>query len=101
MLDPKTLGLPYARLSDLQIDTPDAAAEALRLIFAGEKGPRRDIALLNSAAALVVAGACHDLPHGLVTATETVDDGLAEKTLATLVNCSNDERSQKPEAASQ
>lgn len=89
MLDPKTLGLPYARLSDLQADSVDAAAETLRLIFAGEKGPRRDIALLNAAAALVVAGACRDLPHGLITAAETVDDGLAEKTLDTLVRCSN------------
>jgi anthranilate phosphoribosyltransferase len=88
-LDPKTLGLPYARLSDLQVDSVDSAAETLRLIFAGEKGPRRDIALLNAAAALVVAGACRDLPHGLITATETVDDGLAEKTLETLVQCSN------------
>ena len=89
MLDPKTLGLPYARLSDLQVDSVDSAAEALRLIFAGEKGPRRDIVLLNAAAALVVAGACRDLPHGLITATETVDDGLAQKTLETLVRCSN------------
>jgi anthranilate phosphoribosyltransferase len=89
MLDPKSLGLPYARLSDLQVDSVDGAAEALRLIFAGEKGPRRDIALLNAAAALVVAGACRDLPHGLITAAETVDDGLAEKTLQVLIHCSN------------
>lgn len=89
VLDPKTLGLPYARLSDLQVDSPDQAAEALRVLFAGEKGPRRDIALLNAAAALVVAGACRDLPHGLVTAAETVDDGLAEKTLQALVRLSN------------
>ncbi len=89
MLDPKTLGIPYARLNDLQVDSVDTSAEALRLIFAGEKGPRRDIALLNAAAALVVAGACRDLPHGLITAAETVDDGLAERTLATLIRCSN------------
>src|SRR5438105_3252833 len=38
-LDPGTLGLPYARLSDLAVSTVDEAAEALRGIFAGEKGP--------------------------------------------------------------
>src|SRR3954454_6113189 len=38
ILDPKTLGLPYARLSELQVDSVDSAAETLRLIFAGEKG---------------------------------------------------------------
>src|SRR5438105_2113855 len=56
-LDPRTLGLPYARLSDLQVETAEQGAEALRVILAGDKGPRRDIALLNAAAALVIAGA--------------------------------------------
>ncbi|HEX3355919.1 MAG TPA: anthranilate phosphoribosyltransferase [Tepidisphaeraceae bacterium] len=89
MLDPKTLGLPYARLSDLQTENVGQSAEALRLILAGEKGPRRDIALLNAAAALVVAGACRDLPHGLVSAAEAVDEGAAAKTLQNLIRCSN------------
>jgi anthranilate phosphoribosyltransferase len=35
-LDPRTLGLPYARLSDLQIETADQAAEALRLTAPSE-----------------------------------------------------------------
>jgi anthranilate phosphoribosyltransferase len=88
-LDPRSLGLPYARLSDLQVETVDQAAEALRLILGGEKGPRRDIALLNAAAALVVAGASPDLPHAMMTATDSVDDGLANRTLQMLIRCSN------------
>lgn len=88
-LDPRSLGLPYARLSDLQVSTAEQSAEVLRSIFAGEKGPPRDIALLNAAAALVVAGNARDLPHGLAVAAETVDDGLAEKTLETLVRITN------------
>jgi anthranilate phosphoribosyltransferase len=87
-LDPKSLGLPYARLSDLQVDTTDAAAEALLGILRGERGPRRDIALLNAAAALVVAGASPDLPHGVAVAAEAIDDGSVERTLGTLVRCS-------------
>jgi anthranilate phosphoribosyltransferase len=88
-LDPRSLGLPYARLSDLQIETVDQAAEALRLILAGESGPRRDIALLNAAAALVVAGASTDLAHAMSIAAETVDQGLAQRTLDALVRASN------------
>jgi len=89
-LDPRTLGLPYARLSDLQVETADQGAEALRLILAGEKGPRRDIALLNAAAALVIAGFSADLPHAMNIAADAVDDGLAQKTLEKLVRYSNE-----------
>src|SRR6059058_3354562 len=46
-LDPRDLGLEYARLSDLTVASVDEAAEALRGIVAGERGPRRDIAVLN------------------------------------------------------
>jgi anthranilate phosphoribosyltransferase len=88
-LDPRALGLPYARLSDLQVSTAEQSAEVLRSIFAGEKGPARDIVLLNSAAALAIAGKARDLPHALVVAAETIDDGLVEKTLQSLVQLTN------------
>jgi anthranilate phosphoribosyltransferase len=87
-LDAKSLGLPYARLSDLRIETSDAAADALRGIFRGERGPRRDIAVLNAAAALVVAGASPDLPHALALASDAIDSGSADWTLRTLIACS-------------
>jgi anthranilate phosphoribosyltransferase len=87
-LDPATLGLPYARLSDLAVSSVDEAAEALRSIFAGEKGPRRDIAALNAAAALVVAGSAADLATGLARAQEAIHSGQARQTLAALVRCS-------------
>jgi anthranilate phosphoribosyltransferase len=88
-LDPRQLGLPYARLSDLQVGNVDQAAEALLQVFAGEKGPRRDIALLNAAAALVIAGAAADLPAGLARAAVAVDSGHAASTLEALRQCSN------------
>jgi anthranilate phosphoribosyltransferase len=87
-LDPRALGLPYARLSDLQVETIDQAAEAMTVVLSGEKGPRRDIALLNAAAALVIAGACPDVPHGLSVAADVLDDGSALQTLQTLARCS-------------
>ena len=89
-LEAKSLGLPYARLSDLQVESTEAAADALLGIVRCERGPRRDIALLNAAAALVVSGASADLPHGLSIAAEVVDDGRASQTLETLIRCSHE-----------
>jgi anthranilate phosphoribosyltransferase len=88
--DPKTLGLPYARLSDLQVNSVEEAADALRSVLRGETGPRRDIALLNAAAALVIAGSSHDLAHGLAEAAEAIDSGRATQTLETLVRSTNE-----------
>jgi len=84
-LDPKDLGLPYAQLSDLQVSSVDEAAEAIRRLLAGEKGPRRDIAILNAAAALVIAGKADSLTRGLELAAHAIDSGGAEKTLASII----------------
>jgi anthranilate phosphoribosyltransferase len=63
----------------------DAAhnAAALRALLQGEHGPYRDAALLNAAAALLVAGAVSDLREGVEEAAETIDRGLANA----LLNC--------------
>jgi len=84
-LDPRDTGLPYARLSDLQVDGVEASASAIRAIFAGEKSPRRDIALLNSAAALVIAGSATDLRHGISLGADAIDSGRVKATLDALV----------------
>src|SRR5258706_2128950 len=87
-LDPRSLGLEYARLSDLVVSTVDEAADALRRVFAGEPGPRRDIAALNAGAALVVAGRANDLAEGLALASAALANGSAQRTLETLIRCS-------------
>ena len=62
----------------------DAAANAAlaRAVLAGEPGPRRDAALLNAAAALVVAGRTGGLRDGMAQAAEAVDSGRAADVLA-------------------
>jgi anthranilate phosphoribosyltransferase len=89
-LDPVAMGMPYGRLSDLQVNGVGESAAAIRAILDGEAGPRRDIALLNAGAALVVAGKVIDLPHGIATAAEAIDSGKGKATLAALVRASND-----------
>lgn len=87
-LDPRDLGIEYARLSDLQVDSADQSADALRRVFAGEKGPRYDICALNAAAALVVAERASDLKQGLDLARQALDGGAVRKTLDQLVRAS-------------
>jgi anthranilate phosphoribosyltransferase len=84
-LDPRELGLPNARLSDLQVHSVDEAAEAVRSVLSGNKGPMRDIALLNAAAAIHLAGAASGLAEGLVKASHAVDSGTAQRTLDLLI----------------
>ena len=76
-LDPAKLGLAYARLSDLQVSSVDEAADMLRMVMQGTIGPMRDIALLNAAAGLVIAGKCRELKDGLILAADAVDGGKA------------------------
>src|SRR5688572_22601859 len=47
-LDPKDLGLPYARLSDLQVNSVDESADVISRVLIGELGPPRDITVLNA-----------------------------------------------------
>jgi anthranilate phosphoribosyltransferase len=87
-LDPASLGMDYAKLSDLQVHTLDEAAEAIKLILSGKKGPMRDIAQLNAAAGLVIAGKCQKLSQGIEIAGVALDSGAAKRTLDILVECS-------------
>lgn len=87
-LDPASLGIDYAKLSDLQVHSLDDAAEAIKVILSGAKGPMRDIAQLNAAAGLVIAEKCRELSQGIEIAGVAIDSGQAKRTLAALVECS-------------
>ncbi|MFQ6058017.1 MAG: anthranilate phosphoribosyltransferase [Anaerolineae bacterium] len=84
-LDPRELGLPRARLEDLRGGSPEQNAAITQAILSGEPGPRRNVVLLNAAAALVAGGRAADLREGLARATEAVDSGAALRTLERLV----------------
>jgi anthranilate phosphoribosyltransferase len=73
---PEEAGLKRACLSDLAGATTAAEnAGVLNRIFEGESSPRRDIVLLNAAAALVVAGVATDLKDGVERGAEAIDSG--------------------------
>ena len=75
-LRPEALGLDLAPVKALEAgcDARENAA-ILRAVFAGERGPRRDVVLLNSAAVLVVAAVATDMAHGVKMAAATIDAG--------------------------
>jgi anthranilate phosphoribosyltransferase len=71
------LGLNRVSLGDLQGGDPAENAEIITSILKGEKGPKRDIVLLNAAAGIVVGGKASTLEDGLLLAAESVDSGAA------------------------
>ncbi len=66
-VDPLALGLAPARLSDLLGGDAATNADLARRVLDGDKGPHRDIVLLNAAAGLLVGGAVSSLAEGIVT----------------------------------
>ncbi len=86
---PEDAGLARAKTEELKGGNPDFNAQALRAVLAGEKGAYRDIALLNAAAALVVADKAKTLKEGVALGAKALDDGSAKATLDTLVAVSN------------
>ncbi len=86
---PADAGLPTADLADLKGGDAEFNAKALRGLLDGEKSAYRDIAILNSAAALIVAGKADDLRSGAEMATASIDEGRAGERLRKLVELSN------------
>lgn len=91
VITPEELGLARCQKADLVGGTPQENAEITRAILAGEKGPKRDAVLLNSAAALKIAGKVSDLKAGIALAAETIDSGAAKAQLEQFIRLTNEE----------
>ena len=88
-MTPEDAGLARAGLEDLKGGEPEENAQAIRDLLKGEKGPYRDIVLLNAAAALKLAGLAQDLKSGVALAADAIDEGRAQAALDALVRASN------------
>jgi anthranilate phosphoribosyltransferase len=80
-LDPADQGLARASADDLAGGDPTVSAQIATAILGGQKGPRRDVVLLNVGAALEVAGHVPTLDEGIAAAAAAIDDGSAAATL--------------------
>ncbi len=85
---PEDFGMPRASIGDLQGGDRAQNAQIIRAILDGEPGPKRDIVLMNAAAALVAGGKARDLKEGVALAARSIDSGAARGRLQALVDLS-------------
>jgi anthranilate phosphoribosyltransferase len=90
-LDPESLGLARAQPEALRGGTPAENAALLREILAGAAGPKRDIVVINAAAAILAAERASDWPAAIALAQEAIDSGAAAGKLEDLIACTNAE----------
>jgi len=79
------LGVPRCDVAELRGGTPAENAAAVREVFDGANGGRRNAILLNAAGAIAAAGHAEDLREGLELARQTVDSGAAAERLEQLI----------------
>ncbi|MEO6965287.1 MAG: anthranilate phosphoribosyltransferase, partial [Acidobacteriaceae bacterium] len=89
---PADVGVAQAPVSALSGGDAAENAAILRAVFAGETGPRRDIVLVNAAAALITGGIATDFRDGIYQAARAIDSGAVERTLASLVEFGRNQR---------
>jgi anthranilate phosphoribosyltransferase len=82
---PEQVGIARSTIAEIAGGDAQANAALVRAVLAGEHGPRRDVVLMNAAAALLAAGEVADLAEGVVRARESIDSGRALETLERLV----------------
>jgi len=79
-----------AEPADLLGGNPEENAQITRNILNGEKGPKRNVVLINAAAALVAAGQAEDFKQGIQMAETAIDDGTAAKKMEALIKYSQE-----------
>jgi anthranilate phosphoribosyltransferase len=82
---PEDFGLGRAAIGELMGGDREENARIIRAILDGETGPRRDIVLMNAAAALVAGGKARDFKDGVGLAAQAIDSGAARRTLEALI----------------
>lgn len=88
-VSPEDFGLPRSDIKSIVGGDKDENARILISILKGEKSPKRDIVLMNSSAALVVAGKAEGLKDAMLAASEAIDSGKAYARLQEIIRFSN------------
>ena len=86
ILDPKKYGINYADPKDIEGGGPEENAKITINILKGEKGPKRDIVVLNAAAALFAGKIVDTIEDGIKMAEDLIDSGKAYKKYEELAN---------------
>jgi len=89
LLHPDDFGLQTCKPEDLTGGTPEVNAEIVKHILSGEKGPKRDIVLMNSSMAIIAGGRVDSLEEAIDIARQAIDNGSAKKKLNDLCKVSH------------
>lgn len=89
IVEPEQFGLKRCRMEDLHGGNAEQSAAIVRGVLQGDKGPARDVVLLNGGAALYVGGSAATIQDGMRLAAESIDSGKASEKLARLVEMTN------------
>jgi anthranilate phosphoribosyltransferase len=82
---PEDFGLTRTRMAELQGGSAADNAEIIRHILKGERGPKRDIVVLNAGAAIAAGGKAEDIGAGVALAQRSIDSGAALEKLNRLI----------------
>jgi anthranilate phosphoribosyltransferase len=85
-LNPEEFGIDLATPDDIRGGSAKENAQIIRSILDGEKGPKRDMVVLNAGAAFVAAGLDEHLKAGIQRADDAIDSGRAREKLEGLVS---------------
>lgn len=88
-VEPADFNLKKTGISEIKGGTPEENAAILRRVFNGEKGPERDVVILNAAAAIYAGRRAADLKEGIHLAQAAIDSGQAKEKLEGLIRLSN------------
>ena len=88
-ISPKQFGIKFATIQELMGGDAKENGAIIKSILKGEKGSKRDIVVLNSAAALYLAGKAKNIAEGILLAEKSIDEGFAEQVLQKLIEETN------------
>ena len=88
-IEPGDVGLEPSPIEAIAGGDPEHNASIVRSVLGGEKGPRRDVLLINAGAGIFAAGLAPDIAGGVRLAAESIDGGRARAALESLVELSN------------
>ena len=90
VIEPEQFGFTRCKKEELSGGTPAENAQITRDILSGQKGPKRDAVLFNSAAAIHIARPDVSIEEGIILAAETINSGKALKQLEQFIKLSNE-----------
>lgn len=88
VIKPEEFGINTVSVNEIKGGDCEENAKITRAVLNGEKGPKRDIVLLNAGAAIYVAGLADSIAEGIKKAEESIDTGAAMKVLEDLIEIS-------------